>query len=91
MPEGEDGDTSDVMELVERKDMLEKLLKEAVSQLDCFIYQPLSNFIDLMGNIIDFDETVRFLQRNMRKYLVKMHLNMVSSHFNGFFLKTFCL
>ena len=67
------------MELVERKELLEKLLKEAISQIDCFIYQPLTDFIDLPSNIVGFDDTVRFLQRNMRKYLVKMHLNMVST------------
>ena len=77
MPEPEDGTSTDVMILLERKEHLERFLKEIVQQLDVFIYTPLGKYINLQKSICPLVEKVSFLQRTIRKYLGKVNLNMV--------------
>ena len=65
------------MVLVERKEMIEKFLKELFRTIDCFLYTPLGNFVNLEASIEPLVEKVTVMQRLIRKFLMKCNKQMV--------------
>lgn len=66
------------MILLERKEQLDKFIKEVLSNVDVFLYPPLGKYINLSASIIPLTSKVIILQRKIRKYLSKINLNMVT-------------
>jgi hypothetical protein len=75
-PKGKDGE-SDVMILVERKEMLDQFLKEIVTQIDFELYEPLNSFIDAKNKWINVKNKIKIICKAIRRYQIKKKLNMV--------------
>lgn len=74
------------MILLERKEQLDKFMKELISQIDVFLYTPLGRYINLSSSIIPLTGKIITLQRRIRKYLSKVNLNMVNIYLSLNFL-----
>lgn len=77
MPSDIGGDSTDVMVLAERKEALDRFIKEVSSQIDCFLYGPLADFIGLWRHLTPFLLQLRKIQRHVRKYLCRLQINTV--------------
>lgn len=75
-PSGKDGET-DVMILVERREMIEYFLKEVINNLDFELYQPLNVFIDAYSHMEVILKKLKIMIRFLRSIIAKKKLYSV--------------
>ncbi len=76
-PSGKDGET-DTMILVERREMIESLLKEILNVLDFEIYEPLYTFMDAEPHVLYLSKNVKIITKVLRSQVARKRLTQVS-------------
>lgn len=76
-PSGKDGET-DTMILVERREMIESLLKEILNVLDFEIYEPLYTFMDAEPHVLYLSKNVKIITKVLRSQIARKRLTQVS-------------
>eukprot|EP01040_Poterioochromonas_malhamensis_P005636 gene5634-6056_t len=72
-PSGKDGET-DTMILVERREMIESLLKEILNVLDFEIYEPLYTFMDAEPHVLYLSKNVKIITKVLRSQVARKRL-----------------
>lgn len=76
-PAGNDGDT-DVMLLVERREMIEAFIKELLMNVDYELYPPLAQFIEAKEHIVYLQRKVKSIVAFLRKLIARQALALVN-------------
>lgn len=66
------------MILVERREMIESLLKEILNVLDFEIYEPLYTFMDAEPHVLYLSKNVKIITKVLRSQVARKRLTQVS-------------
>ena len=75
-PKGPDG-VDDFMILSDRRDILDTLMKDILANVNYQIYQPLAVFIRADEGIKVLEKKIVACQRRIRRFLSRLHFNLV--------------
>ena len=68
------------MVLVERRDMIDALLKEILAKIDYWYFLPLRLFLKVDETIGPIEKKLVSFQRRLRRYLSKKYFNQVGHY-----------